>query len=49
MNGILKILKKFNNISWNNSIKKLHKPENIGNLKSNFYQRLALMKYSQHF
>ncbi len=35
------ILSKFNNISWNNSIKELHKPENIGNYKSNFYQRLA--------
>ncbi len=35
------ILSKFNNISWNNSIKELHKPDNIGNYKSNFYQRLA--------
>ena len=35
------ILKKFNNISWNDSIKKLHKPENIGKFKDNFYQRLA--------
>ncbi|WP_072090586.1 ATP-dependent DNA helicase RecG [Candidatus Pelagibacter communis] len=35
------ILSKFNNISWNSSIKELHKPENIGNYKSNFYQRLA--------
>ena len=35
------ILKKFNNISWNESIKKLHKPENIGKFKENFYQRLA--------
>ena len=35
------IMKKFNNISWNNSIKELHKPENIGNYKKNFYQRLA--------
>jgi ATP-dependent DNA helicase RecG len=35
------ILKKFNNISWNDSIKKLHKPENIGKFKENFYQRLA--------
>ncbi len=35
------ILSKFKNISWNNSIKELHKPENIGNFKSNFYQRLA--------
>ena len=35
------ILSKFKNISWNNSIKELHKPENIGNYKSNFYQRLA--------
>ncbi len=35
------IMSKFENISWNNSIKELHKPENIGNYKSNFYQRLA--------
>ena len=35
------ILKKFNNISWNNSIIELHKPENVGKYKSNFYQRLA--------
>ena len=35
------ILKKFDNISWNNSIKELHKPENIGKFKENFYQRLA--------
>tara|TARA_B100001057_G_scaffold498911_1_gene607604 strand:+ start:340 stop:2391 length:2052 start_codon:yes stop_codon:yes gene_type:complete len=36
-----KILNKFDNISWNESIKELHKPENIGNNKKNFYQRLA--------
>ncbi len=35
------IISKFKNISWNNSIKELHKSENIGNYKSNFYQRLA--------
>ena len=35
------ILKKFDNISWNKSIKELHKPENIGNYKKNFYKRLA--------
>ncbi|MDC3087689.1 ATP-dependent DNA helicase RecG [Candidatus Pelagibacter sp.] len=35
------ILKKFNYISWNNSIKELHKSENIGNFKDSFYQRLA--------
>ena len=35
------ILKKFNNISWNDSIRKLHEPENIGKFKENFYQRLA--------
>jgi len=35
------ILSKFKNISWNNSIKELHRAENIGNFKSNFYQRLA--------
>jgi len=36
-----KILTRFNNISWNDAITKLHKPENIGNYKSNFYERLA--------
>ena len=36
-----KILKNFNYISWNESIKKLHEPENIGKFKENFYQRLA--------
>jgi len=35
------VLKKFDNISWKDSIKKLHEPENIGNFKENFYQRLA--------
>ena len=42
MNGIqTKYLNKFDNINWNDSIKKLHNPENIGNYKKNFYQRLA--------
>ena len=36
-----KILSRFNNISWNDAITELHKPENIGNYKSNFYERLA--------
>ena len=35
------ILKKFDFISWKDSIKKLHDPENIGKFKENFYQRLA--------
>ncbi len=35
------ILKKFNNIGWNDSIKRLHEPENIGKFKESFYQRLA--------
>ncbi len=35
------ILDKFNNISWNSSIIELHKPENVGKYKSNFYERLA--------
>ena len=35
------ITSKFQNITWNNAIKELHKPENIGNFRSNFYQRLA--------
>ncbi len=36
-----KILDRFNYISWNKSIIELHKPENIGKYKSNFYERLA--------
>jgi ATP-dependent DNA helicase RecG len=36
-----KILEKFNNERWNNSIIKLHDPMNIGNYKSDFYRRLA--------
>ena len=35
------ILQKFDNISWNDAIKDLHKPENVGSYKKNFYQRLA--------
>ncbi len=35
------ILNKFKNISWNDSVKELHKPENIDKIKENFYQRLA--------
>ena len=35
------IAKKFNNITWKEAILELHKPENIGNYKSNFYKRLA--------
>lgn len=35
------VMSRFQGISWNKSIKELHKPENIGNYKSNFYQRLA--------
>ncbi|MDB3995445.1 ATP-dependent DNA helicase RecG [Candidatus Pelagibacter sp.] len=35
------ILDKFGNIKWNDAIIELHKPENIGNYKKNFYQRLA--------
>ena len=35
------ILSKFGNINWNNSIQELHKSENIGKYKNNFYQRLA--------
>ena len=35
------ILSKFNNISWNESVVELHKPENIGNFKNDFYRRLA--------
>ena len=36
-----RILDKFNNESWNDSIVKLHDPINIANYKSNFYRRLA--------
>ncbi len=35
------ILNKFSGISWNKAIIELHKPENIGNINSNFYRRLA--------
>ena len=35
------ILKKFDNVSWNNAIIKLHDPTNIENYKTNFYKRLA--------
>ena len=35
------ILKNFDNISWYDSINKLHKPENIGKYKSPFYNILA--------
>ena len=35
------ILKKFGNVSWNEAIKELHKPENIGKYQKKFYQRLA--------
>ena len=36
-----KILEKFNNITWNEAIQKLHDPKNIGKYNSNFYKRLA--------
>ena len=36
-----KILNKFGNISWKDSIKKLHDHKNIGIYKENFYQRLV--------
>ncbi|MBD1164792.1 ATP-dependent DNA helicase RecG [Pelagibacterales bacterium SAG-MED13] len=36
-----KIMSKFDNVSWNNAILKLHDPENIGKYNSNFYKRLA--------
>jgi len=35
------ILKKFDYISWNKAVQNLHEPENIGNYKKSFYQRLA--------
>ena len=39
--ALKKYIKKFDNISWNDAIKELHKPENVGSYKKNFYQRLA--------
>jgi len=35
------LIKNFEGVRWNESIKELHKPENEGNYKKNFYQRLA--------
>ena len=35
------VINKFDRISWNDAIVKLHKPENVGKYKDNFYQRLA--------
>ena len=35
------ILDKFGDVKWNEAIIELHKPENIGKFKKNFYQRLA--------
>jgi len=35
------ILNKFDSISWNTAIKDLHNPENLGNYKEKFFQRLA--------
>ena len=35
------VLSNFGNINWNESVRELHKPENIGKFRSNFYQRLA--------
>ena len=35
------ILKRFDNVTWNDAIVKLHDPINIENYKSNFYKRLA--------
>jgi ATP-dependent DNA helicase RecG len=36
-----KILDRFNGIGWNDAIKELHNPNNIGDYKKGFYQRLA--------
>ena len=35
------VMEKFNQISWNQAILELHKPENIGKYQSDFYKRLA--------
>ena len=42
------ILNKFNDISWNDAIKELHKPDNVVVIKKNFINDLHLMKYFQH-
>ena len=47
--ALKKYIKKFDNISWNDAIKELHKPENVGNYKKIFINDLLLMKYFQHF
>ncbi len=36
-----KIINIFDNITWNDAIKKLHDPENIGKYEEKFYKRLA--------
>ena len=36
-----RVLRNFDNESWNNSIIKLHDPDNIANYKASFYRRLA--------
>ena len=40
---------KFGDISWNDSIKELHKPENIGKFKKIFIKDWFLMKFFQPF
>ena len=35
------ILKRFNGINWNNAIIELHKTENVGKSKTDYYERLA--------
>ncbi|MDC3036066.1 ATP-dependent DNA helicase RecG [Candidatus Pelagibacter sp.] len=35
------LIKRFNNISWNKAMIELHKPENIGKNKSDFFERLV--------
>ena len=49
MNGIQKYIKKFDNISWNDSIKELHKQKILEILKKIFIKDLLLMKFFQHF
>ena len=49
MNGMIRILKKFDNESWNDAILRLHDPENIEIINQIFIKDLLMMKYLHHF